>query len=66
MYETQPSVGRKMEYPERITLPLADGTKARIDALLVEGEARLDLIREGIEREIKRRGPKRSPKEPSK
>jgi hypothetical protein len=44
-----------MEYPDRITLPLAHGVLARIDAALNEGEPRLDLIREAIEREIKRR-----------
>lgn len=42
-------------WDENINLPLAEGTKARIDAMLVEGEARLDLIREAIEREIRRR-----------
>lgn len=47
--------GRKMEFPERITLPLQAGMTARIDGLLEDGEARLDLIREAIEREIKRR-----------
>jgi len=52
---TTPRVGRKMEYPDRITLPLAHGVLARIDAALNEGEPRLDLIREAIEREIKRR-----------
>jgi hypothetical protein len=49
-------VGRKMEFPERITLPLAEGSLARIDASLEDGEPRLELIREAIERELKRRG----------
>lgn len=48
-------VGRKMEFPDRITLPLAEGVLARIDAVLEPGEPRLDLIREAIERELKRR-----------
>jgi len=48
-------VGRKMEFPDRITLPLAEGVLARIDAVLDDGEPRLDLIREAIERELKRR-----------
>lgn len=48
-------VGRKMEYPDRITLPLAHGVLAKIDAALVDGEPRLDLIREAIDRELKRR-----------
>lgn len=48
-------VGRKMEFPDRITLPLAQGVLERIDAALESGEPRLDLIREAIERELKRR-----------
>lgn len=47
--------GRKMLYPVRITLPLADGVTDRIDALVSDGETRLDIIREAIERELKRR-----------
>lgn len=53
---TTPRVGRKMEYPERITLPLADGSLARIDAALSDDEPRLAFIREAIERELARRG----------
>jgi hypothetical protein len=49
------SVGRKKEWTEQLRLPLAEGTTARIDSVLSEGEPRLDLIREAIEREIKRR-----------
>lgn len=52
---TKPTVGRKMEFPDRITLPLAAGVVARIDAALGPHEPRLDLIREAIERELKRR-----------
>lgn len=48
-------MGRKKLYPARITLPLATEMIVRIDALLREKEARLDLIREAIERELKRR-----------
>lgn len=48
-------VGRKKEWTEQLRLPLAEGTTARIDAVLKEGEPRLDMIREAIEREIKRR-----------
>lgn len=51
-------VGRKMEFPDRITLPLAPGVLARIDAALDADEPRLDLIRAAIERELKRRGVK--------
>lgn len=54
-------VGRKMEYPDRITLPLAHGVLARIDAALGEDEPRLDLIRVAIERELKRRGVRTNP-----
>jgi hypothetical protein len=52
---TVPRVGRKKEWTEQLRLPLAEGTTARIDAVLADGEPRLDMIREAIEREIKRR-----------
>lgn len=55
MSDTAPSVGRKKEFPVRLTLPLTDETVARLDAVREEGEARLDVIREGIDRELKRR-----------
>jgi hypothetical protein len=48
-------MGRKKLWDQRILLPLASETVERIDAALAEGEARLDLIREAIERELKRR-----------
>lgn len=48
-------MGRKKEYAERITLPLTTDMLAGIDARLTEGEARLDMIRVAIAREIKRR-----------
>jgi hypothetical protein len=48
-------VGRKKQWTERIQLPLAEGTTARIDSVLAEGEVRLDVIREAIARELKRR-----------
>lgn len=54
-------VGRKKEWTEQLRLPLADGTTARIDSVLAKDEPRLDMIREAIEREIKRR--ERSPKD---
>jgi hypothetical protein len=38
-----------------LRVPLVAGYTARIDAVLDKGEARLDMIREAIEREIKRR-----------
>lgn len=48
-------MGRKKEWNIRLTLPLTDETVDRMDAVLQEGEARVDLIREGIEKELKRR-----------
>jgi hypothetical protein len=52
---TSARVGRRKEFDEQLRLPLAAGTIARIDAVLAPEEARLDMIREAIEREIKRR-----------
>jgi hypothetical protein len=48
-------MGRKKLWDERILLPLKAETLARLDQLLHEDEVRLDLIREAIERELKRR-----------
>jgi hypothetical protein len=48
-------MGRKKVWDERILLPLKAETLERLDELLHEGEIRLDLIREAIERELKRR-----------
>ncbi len=48
-------MGRKKLWTERLTLPLASETVEAMDAALTEGETRLDLIREAIERELKRR-----------
>jgi metal-responsive CopG/Arc/MetJ family transcriptional regulator len=48
-------MGRKKLWTERLTLPLTAEMVARMDAALAEGEARLDLIRAAIERELKRR-----------
>lgn len=48
-------MGRKKLWDERILLPLKAETLSRVDAALREDEARLDLIREAIERELKRR-----------
>ena len=52
---TTARVGRKKEWPEEIRLSLAGGTLDRIAAVLKPEEYRLDMIREAIEREIKRR-----------
>lgn len=48
-------MGRKKLWHENINLTLPAGAKARMDAVLEEGEDRLDLIRSAIERELKRR-----------
>lgn len=48
-------MGRKKLWAENVNLTLPEGAKARMDAALREGEDRLDLIREAIERELKRR-----------
>ncbi len=54
-YETLPRVGRKKQWTERLTLPVTKELVDRMDAALADGEARLDLIREAIDRELKRR-----------
>lgn len=48
-------MGRKKLWTDRLTLPLTAEQIERIDGLLEDGEARLDLIRAAIERELKRR-----------
>jgi hypothetical protein len=48
-------MGRKKIWTDRLTLPLAAETVEHMDAALKDGEARVDLIREAIERELKRR-----------
>lgn len=52
---TPRQMGRKKEWTEQLRLPLAAGATVRIDAVLAPGEPRLAMIREAIEREIKRR-----------
>lgn len=54
-YDLPPRVGRKKEFPNRVTLPLSDEMLTEIDAARVEGEDRLTLIRTAIEKELKRR-----------
>lgn len=48
-------MGRKKLWTERLTLPLDAPTLERIDASLDVEEARVDMIRAAIERELKRR-----------
>jgi hypothetical protein len=54
-YVRKIDMGRKKLWTERLTLPLDAATVERMDAALQDQEARLDLIREAIERELKRR-----------
>ena len=55
-------MGRPKQYNERLQLTLVDGTTGRIDALLEDGEYRLDFIRQAIEAEIEKRSIRISPK----
>ena len=48
-------MGRKKLWTERLTLPLDRETVERLDAAREDDEDRLDVIRAGIERELKRR-----------
>lgn len=48
-------MGRAKLWHENINLTLPKGAKARMDAALRDGEDRLDLIRDAIEKELQRR-----------
>lgn len=48
-------MGRKQINHEQTVARLPEGTLARIDATLSEGEKQADFVREAIERELKRR-----------
>jgi hypothetical protein len=48
-------MARKTKFPEKMVAAFPDGTFARIAALLDKTEDRTDLIREAVERELKRR-----------
>lgn len=48
-------MGRPKQFTERIQLPLPEGTTARIDDLLEDGEYRLDFIRTAIDAEVEKR-----------
>lgn len=48
-------MGRKKEFPVRITLPLSEEMLAGIDAARDEGEDRLTVIRAAIASELKHR-----------
>lgn len=48
-------MGRKQINHEQTPARLPEGTLERMDAVLEEGEKRSDLIRQAVERELKRR-----------
>lgn len=48
-------MGRKQVNHEQIPARLPAGTLGRMDRMLDPGEKRADLIREAVERELKRR-----------
>jgi len=50
-----PDMGRKRINDEQTPARFPAGTLERIDAALADGEKRSDLIREAVERELKRR-----------
>jgi hypothetical protein len=54
-YIRKRAMGRKKVWEERILLPLKTETLERIDSALRKDETRLDLVREAIEKELKRR-----------
>lgn len=48
-------MGRKLEFPEQLRLSLPAGTIEKVDSVLKPGEARLDMLRDAVEREVARR-----------
>ena len=48
-------MGRKLEWPEKFLTSFAEGTLDRIRAVLADKEDARTLIREAVERELKRR-----------
>lgn len=48
-------MGRTKKWEEDMQARFAKGTFARMAAVLDEGEDRTDLVREAVERELKRR-----------
>lgn len=45
-------MGRNKQFPERKTLTLPEGTAERIETVLRPGEDAMDLIREGLFKEL--------------
>lgn len=48
-------MGRTKRWAEDMQARFAEGTFARMAAVLTEGEDRTDFVREAVERELKRR-----------
>lgn len=48
-------MGRKKLWAEKMEAPFAEGTFARMDAVLEDDETRTDLVREAVEQLLKRR-----------
>lgn len=48
-------MGRKKRWTEDMQARFPEGTFARIDAALEDGEERTSFVREAVERELKRR-----------
>lgn len=55
VHANRPKMGRRKLWHENINLTLPKGAKAQMDSVLLNGEDRLDMIRDAIEREIRRR-----------
>jgi hypothetical protein len=48
-------MARALKYTEKTVARFLPGTLERLDAVKANGEDRADVIREGVERELKRR-----------
>ena len=55
VHDTPRRMGRTKLWHEAVNLTLPRGAKARMDAVLADGEDRLDLIRAAIDKEVTRR-----------
>lgn len=53
--DTPKRMGRKKRWSEDMQARFAEGTFARIEAVLRDGEDRTDFVREAVEAELKRR-----------
>lgn len=51
----QPMVGRKKIWPDAMLAKFPEGTFDRIAAVLRPGEDRTDMVREAVDREVRRR-----------